>query len=462
MSSPSSRPFSLRRATLRLAGVTALLFAAAAGATPSFARQTGFSCSQCHTQFPELTAFGRAFKAGGYTMILSKSIHEAHGDRKVLDLISLGPVSMMLQSSFTHTARPQSVGDGTPPAKNNDVELPQQLSFFYAGRIAPKVGAFVQLTYDGTEDHLGMDNADLRFAHTLPIGDKSLILGVTLNNNPTVQDLWNSTPAWGYPFAASEVAPSPAAAPLIAGALAQNVAGLGAYAFWNGLVYGEISVYGSAPLGVSRPLGAASDAADVIHGAAPYWRLAVEKDVAQHSIEVGTFGLAAQLYPGAADGLGLVGATDHYLDLGVDAQYQYVGDRHVFTADASVIHENQFLEATYGAGLSSRISHHLLSYAASGSYLWERTLGLRLGYFATEGTTDVALYAPAGLTGSRTGSPFSDGLIGELSYTPWLNTKFSLQYTAYLNFNGSGSNYDGAGREASANDTLYLLSWLSF
>lgn len=40
-----------------------------AEAVPAFARQTGMACNSCHFQhFPTLNAFGRAFKAGGYTM----------------------------------------------------------------------------------------------------------------------------------------------------------------------------------------------------------------------------------------------------------------------------------------------------------------------------------------------------------------------------------------------------------
>ena len=35
--------------------------------------------------------------------------------------------------------------------------------------------------------------------------DHELILGVTLNNNPTVQDVWNTTPAWGFPHSGTSV-----------------------------------------------------------------------------------------------------------------------------------------------------------------------------------------------------------------------------------------------------------------
>ncbi len=39
-------------------------------AVPSFARQTGLACIACHTEFPELNAFGRQFKLTGFTLAL--------------------------------------------------------------------------------------------------------------------------------------------------------------------------------------------------------------------------------------------------------------------------------------------------------------------------------------------------------------------------------------------------------
>jgi hypothetical protein len=50
----------------------------------------------------------------------------------------------------------------------------------------------------------------------------------------------------------------------------------------------------------------------------------------------------------------------------------------------------------------------------------------------------------------------------ELTYTPWLNARFSLQYTTYSKFNGAAGNYDGSGRDASDNNNAYLLAWLMF
>ncbi len=52
--------------------------------------------------------------------------------------------------------------------------------------------------------------------------------------------------------------------------------------------------------------------------------------------------------------------------------------------------------------------------------------------------------------------------MAEINYVPWLNTKFSIQYTGFNKFQGLSSNYDGTGRNARDNNTLYLLGWLSY
>src|SRR5450631_1849440 len=205
-------------------------------AVPSFARQTGMTCAACHTVFPELTPFGREFKLNGYVLDNIKQITGINIDnRQTLALNSTPPISMMVQVSYTHTgtALPDSALPGAL-AKDGEVLFPQQLSLFYAGKIADELGAFVQLTYDGAADHFGFDNTDVRYAHHLSFGgtdanDHHLIVGLTLNNNPTVQDVWNTTPAWGFPYSGSSVAPGPIASTQIDGGLAGSVAGLGAY-----------------------------------------------------------------------------------------------------------------------------------------------------------------------------------------------------------------------------------------
>ena len=59
-------------------------------------------------------------------------------------------------------------------------------------------------------------------------------------------------------------------------------------------------------------------------------------------------------------------------------------------------------------------------------------------------------------------APDVSGYVAEVNYLPWLNTKLQLQYVRYSKFNGASNNYDGFGRNASDNDTLYLVGWLMF
>ena len=59
----------------------------------------------------------------------------------------------------------------------------------------------MQVTYDSQADHFSWDNTDIRYAnHGGKLFDKPITFGLTLNNNPSVEDLWNSTPAWGFPW----------------------------------------------------------------------------------------------------------------------------------------------------------------------------------------------------------------------------------------------------------------------
>ena len=51
-------------------------------AVPSFARQTGLACEACHTVFPQLTPFGRVFKASGYTLFNTQKVADIDRSNK--------------------------------------------------------------------------------------------------------------------------------------------------------------------------------------------------------------------------------------------------------------------------------------------------------------------------------------------------------------------------------------------
>ncbi len=84
---------------------------------------------------------------------------------------------------------------------------------------------------------------DIRYANTGSLGGMPVTYGITANNNPSVQDPWNTTPAWSFPYAVSSIAPTPGAGTLIDGTFAAHVGGVGAYAWINNLVYLELSGY---------------------------------------------------------------------------------------------------------------------------------------------------------------------------------------------------------------------------
>lgn len=453
---------------LLLAGLAVLLLLPSrAQATPGFARQTGLACEACHTVFPELTPFGRLFKFNGYVFSNVKQLQDVNEkNQSTLALTEFPPVAVQLQTSVTSLGH--SLPDTGAPAvtdlsQKNTAEFPQALSIFYTGKISDNLGAFLQVTWNPNSNSIGIDNSDLRFADhgSLPSLDASdFIYGVTINNNPTSQDVWNSTPAWGYPFIVTNVGVPRIATALIDGALAQSSAGAGAYVWMFSHLYLEASIYHSATTGSSNAFTGGPGPLDSTFGmrissAAPYWRGAWEQDWGRNSLEFGTFGIKADTHP---SGVGQGGPSDTFTDLALDAQYQYIGDNHILSAYATWIHEDRNFNATTAAN-----PHNTLDTARiTASYFYNRKIGGSLQYFSTTGSSDPVLYAPAAVLGSANGSPDTQGIIAELDYLPWLNTKLGVEYTAFTKFNGAASNYDGSGRNASDNNTLFAFIWVAF
>lgn len=311
-----------------------------------------------------------------------------------------------------------------------------------------------------------MDNTDIRYARHVELGTEALpsvhnlIVGLTVNNNPTVQDVWNTTQAWGFPYAGTSTSPTPMTSTKIdsgAGGIGQKAAGIGVYAWFDDSLYAEFSVYTAAIKGGAHPLD--STQSHVVHGVSPYWRFAYEYRWDRNSLEVGTYGIVAKQHPGGTTPL--QGATDRYTDIAEDVQYQFIGENHLFTVLSTYISEMQKLDASVNV-FSQNASNTLKTFKLAGEYSYQRTIGGSLGFFNTSGSTDALLYPQAAVVGSAANSPGSRGYLGEIDYLPWLNTKLQLQYVRYTKFNGSSTDYDGTGRNASDNNTLYLLGWINF
>jgi hypothetical protein len=446
-----------------LAGASS--FSERSHAVPSFARQTGLACQACHTVFPELTPFGRSFKLNGYQI---DNLPQVQGITQAQDyallLNQLPPLSIMFQASYTRTQQPLPDSAGVGHAQDGQLLFPQQASLFYAGRIAPGLGAFIQATYDSASGNLHWDNTDIRYAKQAPAANP-LTWGITANNNPTVQDPWNSTPAWQTPFdQRSNAAPVPGAAAMIDGVLTgKGVAGVTAYAWWMNSVYAELGLYRSSPQGFQQSSGLAGPLDSAVPGGvltsnAPYWRLAYEHQWDRNALSIGTYGIVAKLSP---EGQAAAPPSDRFRDIAFDGQYQYLGDEHLLSLQSTYIKEHQNLDAS-SALLGTNPSNDLKTFRIAGSYYYERKYGASLGHFSTSGTSDAALYPASPTFGFANGSPDSSGWIGEISYIPWENVKLLAQYTRYSKFNGASTNYDTNGRNAKDNNTLYLLAWLAF
>jgi hypothetical protein len=410
-----------------------------ASAVPSFARQTGQPCATCHIGAfgPQLTAYGRQFKLNGYV-----------GN----DSGSHVPLAAMLQASLTHTSADQP-GGAAPGFAPNDNPAIDQISIFGAGKILDSVGVFSQITYDGIAKQLHWDNVDLRFAQSGKLFDKPVVAGLTVNNNPTLTDPWNSMPAWGFPFAASGLAPTPAAGTIVDGGLSQAVLGAGGYALWNDLVYAEVDLYKGLGRDVRNALGVVPvSGTNSFDGVMPYWRVALQHDFGNHYFELGTFGLDTNVFVGGDDA---TGRSDHLTDVALDATYNYTGDPdNIVAGYITYIHENQALNES-SVLLGSNAKDTLDMFRVNASYSYQNTFTLSGQYFQTTGTSDTALYG---------GSPNSSGWTWEIAYVPsgkkdssfptWFNPRLSLQYTFYNQFDGSSSH-------ASDNNTLFLLLWIA-
>ena len=436
--------------------VSLVLFAFPQGAraVPSYARQTGFACAQCHTLAfgPALTAYGRQFKLNGYTF--------GAGEQPL-------PLALMIQGGYSHSETAQPAPPAPHSASNDNLSI-DQVSLFVATRLSDHIGMFAQATYSGDARHFSWDNTDIRYARPLSLPGTNAVVGVSVNNNPTVQDLWNSTPAWAFPYITSPLVPRGNAGPVVSGTLAQLVIGATAYALIDEHLYLEAGAYRGLSDRWLDNVGLYPANNPHLQGGAPYWRAAWQATIDDHYFSFGTFGLAVTLQPDPT-----VPATDRYTDTALDATYQWTpkGPAAV-VVNASLIHERQQLAATFAAGGSDNPSNHLDALEIDASYIWRQTWSAGLGVFDVSGGRDATLYAPAPLSGSLSGSPDTRGATLQLEYVPfgkidswarpWVNVRVGLQYTAYARFNGGTANYDGFGRSASANNSLFLFAWLAF
>jgi len=488
-------------------GLLTIGFSSPAQALPSFARQTGQPCGTCHTDFPALTPYGRRFKLLGYTTgggefrttpFSSQAGRDARAEyEKMMGYVKalppstksedekewVPPVSMMAVVGYTRTQ-----ADLPPPtdpysACNNVVLSP--FSAFWGGAITENIGAFAQVTYnaigpgpsaDPFDRHTWTwDNTDVRYASTARFGPLDIIYGITANNNPTVQDVWNTTPAWSFPYAVSNVFGPQNPGTAIEGAFAAHVAGVGGYTMINDLLYLELTGYKTLPFSAQNNLGTDPfGAPGQLGGISPYWRIALEPHWGRNTLMVGAFGAQFNVHPWVDTGFATFSTatfpqSDTFTDYGFDAQYQYQGDNYWLTLRGSFIREFQRLDATFTNGLGPQGPTNptdllnSLKLQASFAYGADNRVVFTGQYFNQWGTADAGLFGTDPATGAAL-TPNTNGWMAEIAYIPfgaskmtgwpWFNARIGLQYTYYNKLNGTTVG-------AQNNNTLFLHAWFA-
>lgn len=451
---------------LALAGVLTMVPFRTAQAVPAFAQQTGLACDSCHVGAfgPQLTPFGRSFKIHGYTQ---------RGGQGVASKI---PLSVMAMTSFTHVGKDYPPDQVPQHYNNNNNPSLDQVSVFIAGGIGNHTGGFIQMTYSNVDNTFALDNTDLRpYVTTVQAFGNDLTLGLSLNNNPSVQDPYNSTFAWGYPYYTSDLQIGPGASTLLAGAFGGNVLGATVYAWYNEHLYLEAGAYGAQSPWLSYRLGTEDGPAS--DNLMPYFRAAYEWDWGNNAAWVGGTVFHANINPQLGTG------QDSYTDYSVDSGYQFINTgKYSITVQGNFVHEAQDLTASaadYNANNTNHVgsSYGLNTINVNAQYWYKDTYGVTVGWFAGFGSQNPVLYqtgAEAGgdFVGFANHSPNYNGFMLEADWVPFgkdkslwkpfMNLKIGAQYMFYTDYNGASSNYDGYGRSASDNNTFMLFAWTLF
>jgi hypothetical protein len=452
-------------------------------ALPSFSRQTGKNCAACHLNVGELTPAGRQFKLMGYSA----------GDY----VLPLSVVGVLSDTRIGSTASSANAQINLP--KNGQV-IPEAASAFIAGKFYEDFGGNIKWTLNAANTNplfnsqgvqngtkvgsdVFLDASEIRYTGKFLAGNQSVVLGVTLNNAPSVQDLWNTMTVNSYPYRTSGLLSAwgigqfgPAT--LIDGGLNSQVTGVGVYTMVNESLYAEFTAYTpfSSSLSAVSLAGPLNRVSKPIN---PYWRLAYNPVRGADSFMLGTFGMVATLsndanVPGSSGG--------KYTDIGFDLGYQHITDVHSWTAQMTYITEQVNWDSLAVVNNNHDNSRsHLNTFKARVSYDYQRRSGANVFSFYTDGSTDNNYWAfnqnPNVVTGacnqnnsqlafcSANGSPRTSGYGFELYYVPAPYLHIALQQTFYSNFLGGTTFYDNSSgnvRAAKDNNLTYLYAVFSY
>jgi hypothetical protein len=431
-----------------------------AHAIPSYTRQTGFSCDECHTVYPNLTPFGRDFKLHGYTMTASKTIKSdaSSNSTPLMNLNNIPMVSARIVSMWSNQAGgnngivPKGIttaGQGfmSFPSGYNDKEtfnLVGDSSIYVSGKIAPYMGTFLE--FSGIDDEggtlgLGMLDTVIVAPDTM-LGGRSFVYGIRGVDAVFTGDPSNVLGTWGLTsqlmgMSTHNTLYDPNRAMVEGGEL---------YGMWggfnNGGLFGTVAFYhptGSQTAGsfVQGNLAGLSGTPGTLNTSSvdEAVRLAYYlPSFGNLYTEIGAsayFGKEGMIAPSAAS-IPNPYYNDNYSNYGVDAQVQYIGDKNL--AELFAIYQSQNDNKFYGQDLYSNIN-----YGVNGTSVQRNALAVTADYYykRTYGAYVKYLYQNS----DKVKDMNVAGTILGLSWFPWENVQVILEQALFGTYNPGLAQY---------------------
>lgn len=229
-----------------------------------------------------------------------------------------------------------------------------------------------------------------------------------------------------------------------------------------------------------------------LRGDNPYLRVALNHAWGANTLMVGATHMTSRVYDTSLGSLDAA-SVHRYRDLSLDMQYQYLLDPHAWTAQLVYSREKHdypaalagldvpFVDAAGNALPVTSASDRTRLLRARLSYVWQARYGGGVSLFDLTGSTNSANqssgYDPESLTitsdatasapstrvnGNLSGNPATRGATIEGFWMPLQNIRIGLQFTGYVKYNGARLNYDGFGRNARDNNSLFLYAWAAY
>lgn len=346
-----------------------LILPSEAKAIPSFARQTGFSCSTCHTIPPRLNKYGMLFKMKGYTE--GKALADIPaGDGYTIT--KFNPVSVRVLS-YPYVKK---------KGEDREIEFPDEFMIAFAGRITENVGAVLEPIYEAEEGEW-----DIEYARIAAVKDfNGVLVGVIGGwTSPTGTDPFISLDYHGRRLTRQKATPHDA---LTNSGLQDvfdfNNRGASVYAYIANTLYVNVGAYTGTSRLENEDIGVEEELINR-KGADPldlYGRVAVTPPTGIADINVGAFVYSGRDKLQMPDGTpldvyGTIYEKNKAQRLGLDLGVQkYLPNDFMAELLALFITGKDKLETA--SGTTEEVKHG--GFNLSGTLYWKNKVGLSLVY----------------------------------------------------------------------------------